>query len=207
MKGVIKADARSSRSTLTSHGRERLADGLFCRVINDRLGVEANMATEMSNSINIEPIGGAPMINFDLHAGTVPGGLASGDDNWGYQPQPEAESSTDNVIDSGSMYALPTSFNSNSHFASSSSASSSKTGVFCRDQLLPLSFHVLGEKTHRSTVQTITVSFRASYHLTSDWAQLICVALGRWCPRSDTRSDVHHCSHTWEADSRRQRRS
>ena len=64
---------------------------LWFRVINDRLGVEANLATDLPNSIAIEPIGGAPMVSFDLHAGTVPGGLSAEEDVWEYPPELDSE--------------------------------------------------------------------------------------------------------------------
>lgn len=140
----------------------RLHAHLLLRVINDRLGVEANLATDMPNSISIEPIGGAPMISFDMHAGTVPGGLPSDEDAWEYQPEAQAESSSSpyetNVVDRGSIYLLPASYTDRQQPTASSSSASSHVGVFCRDQLLPLSFYVLNEDNRRSTVQTITVS-------------------------------------------------
>ena len=206
---MTKADGRSSesRSQCLHNFRHIVSDvgsraNLGLRVINDRLNVEANLATDLPDSISIEPIGGAPMISFDLHEGTVPGGLPSSEDAWDYQPEAQAESSSShngtNVVDRGSIYALPASYTDRQQPTASSSSSSSGAGVFSRDQLLPLSFYVLNEKQHRSTVQTITVSHTSApiSHYRFSRADEI-VAFRRWYPRSNTGSDIHYCSDPW----------
>lgn len=71
------------------------------RVINDRIGVEANMAADMPDSIVLEPRGGTPMLSLDLHQGTVPGGLAPGEDEWTYRPRSETPGPGPHVLRAG----------------------------------------------------------------------------------------------------------
>lgn len=108
-------------------------------------GGSENMAGFGMPSIAIEPIGSAPSLNFDLDAGTVLGGIED-EGPWVYQ---RAGRST---LDDDDIWALPT------PEPPAIGSSSNTSGVFCKDQVLPLTFHVLNSREHRSTVQTITVS-------------------------------------------------
>jgi hypothetical protein len=113
-------------------------------VDNGGLNMAANF--EMP-SIDIEPIGSAPALNFDLNAGTVPGGEAD-EEPWVYQ-----RAGRSNLLDDDDdIWALP------AVNPPAIASSSNTSGVFCKDQVLPLTFHVLNSQEHRSTVQTITVS-------------------------------------------------
>jgi hypothetical protein len=96
-------------------------------------------------SIDIEPIGSAPALSFDLSAGTVPGGEVD-EEPWVYQ-----RAGRSNLLDDDDIWALP------AVDAPALASSSNTSGVFCKDQVLPLTFHVLNSREHRSTVQTITV--------------------------------------------------
>ena len=97
-------------------------------------------------SIDIEPIGSAPALSFDLNAGTVPGGEVD-EEPWVYQ-----RAGRSNLLDDDDIWALPAAE------PPAIASSSNTSGVFCKDQVLPLTFHVLNSQEHRSTVQTITVS-------------------------------------------------
>jgi hypothetical protein len=116
---------------------------LIGRVNNGGLNMAGNF--EMP-SIDIEPIGSAPALSFDLNAGTVPGGEVD-EEPWVYQ-----RAGRSNLLDDDDIWALP---NAEPPAIASSSSTS---GVFCKDQVLPLTFHVFNSQEHRSTVQTITVS-------------------------------------------------
>ena len=121
---------------------------LIRRVNNDGLNMAGNF--EMP-SIDIEPIGSAPALSFDLNAGTAPGGEVD-EEPWVYQ-----RAGRSNLLDDDDIWALP---NADPPAIASSSNTS---GVFCRDQVLPLTFHVLNSQEHRSTVQTITVSYNLDF--------------------------------------------
>jgi hypothetical protein len=137
-KGVIKVVGKSSMfSHSLLHGYK-----LIGRVNNGDL----NMAgTFEMPSIDIEPIGSAPALSFDLNAGTVPGGEVD-EEPWVYQ-----RAGRSNLLDDDDIWALP------SADPPAIASSSNTSGVFCKDQVLPLTFHVLNSQEHRSTVQTITV--------------------------------------------------
>jgi hypothetical protein len=105
---------------------------------------------DMPNSIAIAPTASISMPSFDFNAGTVPGGPVEEEEPWVYQPPQPTMSFGRN-----DMYALPAAPAMDGPPIASSSNTS---GVFSKDQIMPLTFHVLNAQQHRSTVQTITVS-------------------------------------------------
>jgi len=138
-KEVIKVVGKSS---VFSHFLLHLCR-LMRRVHNGGLSMSGNFDMP---SIDIEPIGSAPALNFNLNAGTVPGGAVD-EEPWVYE-----RAGRSNLLDDNDMWALPTAD------APTIASSSNTSGVFCKDQVLPLTFHVLPSEEHRLTVQTITVS-------------------------------------------------
>jgi hypothetical protein len=137
-KEVIKVVGKSSMFTSPIAYNE-----LMGSVNNGGLNMAGNF--EMP-SIDIEPTGSAPALSFDLNAGTVPGGEVD-EEPWVYH-----RAGRSNLLDDDDIWALPAAD------APALASSSNTSGVFCKDQVLPLTFHVLNSQEHRSTVQTITVS-------------------------------------------------
>jgi hypothetical protein len=137
-KEVIKVVGKSSMFTSPIAYNE-----LMGSVNNGGLNMAGNF--EMP-SIDIEPTGSAPALSFDLNAGTVPGGEVD-EEPWVYH-----RAGRSNLLDDDDIWALPAAD------APALASSSNTSGVFCKDQVLPLTFHVFNSQEHRSTVQTITVS-------------------------------------------------
>lgn len=137
-KEVIKVDGRSSEILSFYPGIK-----LMIRVNNGGLNMPGNI--DPSPFIDMDPIGSVPTVSFDLHAGTIPGGVPD-EEPWVYK---RADRPT---YDEDDIWALPASE------PPAIASSSNTSGVFCKDQILPLTFHVLNAQEHRSTVQTITVS-------------------------------------------------
>jgi hypothetical protein len=119
----------------------------MARVNNGRVNTTSNGYENMGPAIAIAPIGSAPTLSFDFNAGTVPGGVPD-EEPWVYEPP----ANRTNDFDRDDIYALPP------PDPPAIASSSNTSGVFCKDQILPLTFHVLNAQEHRSTVQTITVS-------------------------------------------------
>jgi hypothetical protein len=128
-------------------------DMLMMRVNNGHGHKMGGAPESIGPSIAIAPIGSAPTLSFDLNVGTVPGGVPD-EEPWVYNPPSRSSA----AFDRSDMYALPP------ITATTVASSSNTSGVFCKDQILPLTFHVLDVQRHRSTVQTITVCLSRSPH-------------------------------------------
>jgi len=131
------------------------------RVNNGRFNMTSSSFENMGPAIAIAPIGSAPTLSFDFNAGTVAGGVPD-EELWVYEPPADRAA----VYDRDDIYALPP------PDAPAVGSSSNTSGVFCKDQILPLTFHVLNAQEHRSTVQTITVSVLNLRKSTADQQRL-----------------------------------
>ena len=125
---------------------------LTSRVNNGGLNMTSSIET--MPFIAMEPIGSTPTVSFDMHIGTVPGGIPD-EEPWVYQ---RADRPT---YEQDDMWALPTSE------PQAIASSSNTSGVFCKDQILPLTFHVLDAQEQKSTVRIITVCLFSTIARTS----------------------------------------
>lgn len=116
------------------------------------MGSTVDLASEMPGSIDIDPIGAVPSLSFDLGAGTVYPPSMPSDITWEY-PAGAESSAAPTLLDPNNIYGIPEDY-VNEPLASSSNTS----GVFCKDQVLPLSFYILDGDANPSTVDLVTVS-------------------------------------------------